>query len=194
MLTATQNEGFINQRIFQRAKANFDAEYANRLDGFTSPESIDMMRTGSSEGGRKIEWIIYEWLIDAGFEAAIGNSRETGDIYVQIKMDDEIISVECKGSRPKTKGKDYAFQGIQPHKSDVTVIVFIRPDGIQARVGNTSKLCDWASKHYTYIETGKKPGYSISYSKHGKNRNEHGIEIFRNLTKENFLWAINGWE
>jgi hypothetical protein len=153
-----------------------------------------MMRTGSSEGGRKVEWIIYEWLIDAGFEAAIGNSRETGDIYVQIKMDDEIISVECKGSRPKTKGKDYAFQGIQPHKSDVTVIVFIRPDGIQARVGNTSKLCDWASKHYTYIETGKKPGYSISYSKHGKNRNEHGIEIFRNLTKENFLWAINGWE
>jgi len=194
MLTATQNEGFINQRIFQRAKANFDAEYANRLDGFTSPESIDMMRTGSSEGGRKVEWIIYEWLIDAGFEAAIGNSRETGDIYVQIKMDDEIISVECKGSRPKTKGKDYAFQGIQPYKSDVTVIVFIRPDGIQARVGNTSKLCDWASKHYTYIETGKKPGYSISYSKHGKNRNEHGIEIFRNLTKENFLWAINNWE
>ena len=194
MLTVTNHEGFINQRIFQRAKANFDAEYANRLDGFTSPESIDMMRTGSSEGGRKVEWIIYEWLIDAGFEAVIGNSRETGDIYVQIKMDDEIISVECKGSRPKTKGKDYAFQGIQPHKSDVTVIVFIRPDGIQARVGNTSKLCDWASKHYTYIETGKKPGYSISYSKHGKNRNEHGIEIFRNLTKENFLWAINGWE
>jgi hypothetical protein len=194
MLTATHHEGFINQRIFQRAKANFDAEYANRLEGFTSPESIDMMRTGSSEGGRKVEWIIYEWLIDAGFEAAIGNSRETGDIYVQIKMDDEIISVECKGSRPKTKGKDYAFQGIQPHKSDVTVIVFIRPDGIQARVGNTSRLCDWASKHYTYIETGKKPGYSISYSKHGKNRNEHGIEIFRNLTKENFLWAINGCE
>lgn len=194
MLTATHHEGFINQRIFQRAKANFDAEYANRLEGFTSPESIDMMRTGSSEGGRKVEWIIYEWLIDAGFEAVIGNSRETGDIYVQIKMDDEIISVECKGSRPKTKGKDYAFQGIQPHKSDVTVIVFIRPDGIQARVGNTSKLCDWASKHYTYIKTGKKPGYSITYSKHGKNRNEYGIEIFRNLTKDNFLWAINGWE
>lgn len=194
MPVATKNEGFISQRIFQRAKAKFDTEYANRLDGFTSPESIDMMRTGSSEGGRKIEWIIYEWLIDAGFEVIIGNSRETGDIYVKIKLDDQYISVECKGSRPKIKTRDYSFQGIQPNKSEVTIIVFIRPDGIQARVANTAILCRWAKKHYTYITTGKKPGYSIPYSKHGLNRNEHGIEIFRNLTKDNFLWAVNGWE
>lgn len=199
MNTATITNGFKSQREFQSLiQSEFISPevYWKACDGFNtekkgvqrdaqSAESQDLLNTIDS--GRKAEWVLFEQVREWGYDVKLGNGRGISDFA--IDFDNEWCGMEAKSAR-NCKNR-YNFHGIQPDKSMATIFMFIRPEGLECRIANTERLCDWASKHYTYITEGKKSGYSIGYNATTlRNPHENGMEIFKPMTKENIERAV----
>lgn len=176
---------FISPEVYWRACDGFNAEKKGLQTDIRSAESQDLLSTVDS--GRKAEWVLSEQMREWEYDVKLASGRDTADFAIDI--DNEWIGIEAKSARI-CKNR-YSFHGIQPDKSMATIIMFIRPEGLECRIANTERLCNWASKYYKYITEGKKSGYSIGYNATTlRNTHENGIEIFRPMTKENVEKAI----
>lgn len=187
-------EGFISQRSFNSGLSMWEAEKLtkdSRFDGWTNEQSLNMISTDGDSTGRKAELMIMNELMSMGYRCEIGNGRESCDIYLSLPGVEYMHGVEVKSARPSTgSSSQYQFGGIQ-NKSMLTILMFIRKEGLECRVANTDSLCRWANRYYTYIIKGKKSGYTIPFNAYyHTNKNLQGYDILRPLTPKNVSWAL----
>jgi len=187
-------EGFISQRNFNSGLSMWEKEKLSRDSRYSeweNEQSLNMISTDGDSTGRKAEFMILNELLSMGYKCEIGNSRERGDLYLDLPgyKTKFLTGVEVKSARPST-GRQYQFSGIQ-NISLITILMFVRPEGLECRVANTNKLCQWAGRFYSYIEKGKKSGYTIPFNAHYyHNKNLQGNDILRPFTKANVEWAL----
>jgi hypothetical protein len=195
MMNVTEESTLISSDVYWKACEKYDKE-KNSLDEkndkqVVCAETKDMMTT--TDAGRKSEFVAAEQVMAWGYKIRLGSGKEIADF--DILIDGEEIKVECKKSelwrkKPNHVGR-YQFGGIQ-NTSVATIGMFITPEGIRCKVANTSRLCHWASKFFTYGESrGGKDGYAINFHAGTlRNVNERGLEIFLPFTKENLKKCI----
>ncbi len=200
-MTTTLETSPISSKVYWAACSKYDDEKRalakNKAYHECSKESADMINT--VDGGRKSEYIMAEQVSSWGYKVKVGTGKEKADFDVYING--EAVKVECKKGelqRAKpTQAGQYTLQAIN-NESIATIAMFVTPEAILCRIANTDVLCDWASRHFTWLWENKKPGYTINFNgRTYKNKNEQGgwmwpggDQVFYPFTEENLLRCI----
>ena len=197
MTTASvQVPGFVSQRLFQQAENLFKSMKIKECEdkGFVDPISQKMRMLGRAAS------TYAETMVQARFMECddlilenMGDSSQSGnDLLLTETNSLRTYRVEVKSAQEKGSG-EFFFQGIDPKKFDIIVLVFIGKDGTFMQIGSARSFGEWIKLYSTWY-TNKSAREGYGYRVHKKNDYRHdsmyGSEYFFDMQYDENIYKV----
>lgn len=193
---AAQVPGFVSQRLFQKAEGLFKSMKVKECEdrGFVDPISQKMRMLGRAAS------TYAETMVQARFMECddlimenMGDSSQSGnDLLLTDTNSLRTYRVEVKSAQEKGSG-EFFFQGIDPKKFDILVLVFIGKDGTFMQIGHSATFGSWLKLYGTwYANKSAREGYGYRVHRNSDYKHDrmYGYEYFLDMQYDENIYKV----